>query len=112
MRVDGLAGQLAELRTELQDAREDRRSLSRAVGGLKPIRRASVQNVAAASLTRRTSPSRTSRARLDDGNSLPVSGSRTSGIPSSTSKNSRCSSMGHVRRMFFRELLDDAVTNR
>ena len=56
--------------------------------------------------------SRTSRALLEAGKSLPVSASRARGIPASTSKNRRCSARGQEVRIFRSVLGDESVTNR
>jgi len=59
-----------------------------------------------------TRASRTSRARFDRGKSLSVSGSSTSGMPRSSSKNCRCPESGQESRIFFMEWGEEAVTKR
>ena len=59
-----------------------------------------------------TSASRTSRARLDRGNSLPDSSSSTSGMPRSSSKKARCSCSGHDRSMARSRCGGESVTKR
>src|SRR5215218_5555779 len=58
---------------------------------------------------RSISPSRTSRALLEAGKSLPLSCSSASGMPTSSSIQRRCCSSGHERRILRSELGDDAV---
>ena len=71
------------------------------------MRRATPFRTASAS-----NPSRTSRARCEAGNVLSDSGSSTSGMPTSFSKNARCSASGHERTMRRNVFTDESVTNR
>ena len=59
-----------------------------------------------------TSPSRTSLALFDRGNSLPDSSSSASGICNSFSKNARCSCRGQARSMPRSRCAGESVTNR
>ena len=66
-----------------------------------PLRRASA-----------SSPSRTSRARSETGNSFALSASSFSGMPTSCSKKAICSSSGHERRILRSVCGDESVTKR
>ena len=78
--------------------------------GSSPVTRAPNQIRAPASRTRATRASRTSRALWEEGKSFPDSSSSSRGIPSSASKNARCSARGQERRIFRRVLGEESVT--
>src|ERR1035437_3947537 len=59
-----------------------------------------------------SSPSRTSRALCDAGKSLTDSGSSTSAMPTSRSKNATCSASGQPRTILRSAFADESVTNR
>src|SRR3954454_2367116 len=56
--------------------------------------------------------SRTSRELLETGNSFPVSASRASGMPTSSSKKRRCSGSGQELRILRSVLGEEPVTKR
>jgi hypothetical protein len=84
----------------------------RPAAGSSPVTATPARSSTPRSRARARSPSRTSRARLEAGKSLPVSGSSTSGIASSDSKNRICSGSGQERSMLRSVLGEESVTNR
>jgi hypothetical protein len=70
------------------------------------------RNATPASVARRTSASRTSRARFDAGKSLPDSASSASGTPASSSKKTFCSRRGKLPSRRLTSCAGDALTKR
>src|SRR5436305_9878411 len=81
-------------------------------GGERASARASKRISAPRRRARAISLSRTSRELFETGNSLPVSGSRASGMPTSSSKNRRCSGSGQELRILRSVLGEEPVTKR